>query len=185
VEQLEILESPDVRFADAVRQAVNDWTFHPIAIQGQPGGIRVRGKLTFYFRHRANKGTVLMPQELQDELKSGTKIATDNKRPFETPSSISESALAKLFENGDVIVLDVRDRTSYRWDHRKGAINIPLEELESRARIELLPTRLIIVECAQLAQSLCGSALNRLRNMGFSRVTLLEGTRPPQGNSIR
>jgi thioredoxin 1 len=53
--------------------------------------------------------------------------------------------LAKLLKAKKVTVLDVRDGTSFARAHVPGAINVPIDELETRAQEVTAPRRPIIV----------------------------------------
>lgn len=54
---------------------------------------------------------------------------------------------AMLVQSGDAIILDVRPASAYAAGHIKGAVNIPYDQVASRARAELPPTRWIIPYC--------------------------------------
>ena len=59
---------------------------------------------------------------------------------------VSASEANKAVSSGQAILLDVRSEASYQNLHAAGAINIPLEELESRFQ-ELDPETWIITYC--------------------------------------
>jgi rhodanese-related sulfurtransferase len=64
-------------------------------------------------------------------------------------------------------VVDVRGPGEYAGGHAPGSVNIPLHELEQRAR-ELDPGRWVIVCCASGTRS--ALARRKLRALGFERV---------------
>jgi rhodanese-related sulfurtransferase len=72
--------------------------------------------------------------------------------------------------NGGAQLLDIRTRQSYLQVHRMAAVNIPLDELDSRALVELDEARPVIVICYSPR---CRSAGRSLASLGFSQVFLL------------
>ena len=56
---------------------------------------------------------------------------------------LSVAELDALMASGDIIILDVRDASSYEFEHAQGAINIP--ELEIYDRVDELPKNKRIV----------------------------------------
>ena len=64
-------------------------------------------------------------------------------------------------------VVHVRSPGEYAGGHAAGSVNIPLHELEQRAR-ELDPGRWVIVCCASGTRS--ALARRKLRTLGFERV---------------
>jgi len=63
IEDLQILESTDPAMADSVRAALPQWEFFPVVSNDKPAEprVRLRGKLTFYFRIVDGRSTVLDP----------------------------------------------------------------------------------------------------------------------------
>lgn len=56
-------------------------------------------------------------------------------KPPVDPDSASRISIAELktrMQQGNVVVLDVRNRVAFEMDRAKGAVNIPLEELATR-----------------------------------------------------
>lgn len=62
------------------------------------------------------------------------------------PEITKEELKEKLEKKADVIVVDVRSKTSYDKSHIIGAISIPLEEIEKRHK-ELPKGKEIILYC--------------------------------------
>lgn len=60
---------------------------------------------------------------------------------------IGPDEAAMLVQSGDAVILDVRSPDAFAARHIQGAVNIPLEQVASRARAELPPTRWIIPYC--------------------------------------
>jgi glyoxylase-like metal-dependent hydrolase (beta-lactamase superfamily II)/rhodanese-related sulfurtransferase len=76
--------------------------------------------------------------------------------------------------NGDLILLDVRDREAFRAGHLPGARSIPRGELELRADRELPdPTARIVTYC-QFGK-ISTLAAHTLRTMGYARAGALDG----------
>jgi phage shock protein E len=81
-------------------------------------------------------------------------------------------------------LVDVRNPGEFAGAHAPGCINLPLHELEQRAK-ELDPGRWVVVCCASGTRS--AMARRRLRRLGFERVlnagswrTLVGASTPPQ-----
>jgi len=68
---------------------------------------------------------------------AGRPVRTDTPAPTQidpdSAARISVTELQTKMQQGNVVVLDVRNRVAFEMDHAKGAVNIPLEELETRA----------------------------------------------------
>lgn len=86
-----------------------------------------------------------------------------------------------------VTILDTRTRGEFAAGHVPGAINIPLDELPSRAPNEIDLAREVVVYCPECGQcrqqgaseatyeQLCAVARQYLRDAGFQRVKVLRG----------
>lgn len=74
--------------------------------------------------------------------------------------------LPALLKEGAQVV-DVRSLGEFASDHAPGSVNIPLHEIDERAR-ELDPSRWVIVCCASGTRS--AMARRKLRAQGFDRV---------------
>ena len=80
-----------------------------------------------------------------------------------------------LDENpNQVVILDVRPREGYNEGHLPGAINIPFEELPSRAK-ELPKHKDIISYCWNVTCLLCTKAAYVLASKGFRAREMLGG----------
>ncbi len=66
--------------------------------------------------------------------------------PFANIPRVSLEDAKKAFDTQSAIFVDVRDSTSYAQQHVKGALNIPLGDLESRLN-ELPKDQWIILYC--------------------------------------
>ncbi|WP_158543460.1 rhodanese-like domain-containing protein [Dyella solisilvae] len=73
------------------------------------------------------------------------------------------------------LLLDVRHTDEYRADHIAGALNIPVEELGSRAGALGVPhDREIVVYCVSGRRA--ARALETLQSMGYSHARVLDGS---------
>lgn len=73
--------------------------------------------------------------------------------------------------NGRSLV-DVNGRNK-EWPSSFGAINLPLDEIPVRARIDLDPDIPVVVDCSYLPDAMCGLAGIVLEDMGFIEVSAL------------
>lgn len=84
-----------------------------------------------------------------------------------------EDLLARL-EDGTVTVLDVRPPREFAAGHVRGAINIPLEDLERRLA-EFPPDREVVAYCRGAWCVLAFEAVSRLRERGVPARRLEDG----------
>jgi rhodanese-related sulfurtransferase len=70
-------------------------------------------------------------------------------------------------------IIDVRDRNTYNYSHISGAIQIPLDKLENRAKASLHKERHIYVYGDTEQQT--AQATQILRNAGFTEVAEIKG----------
>jgi rhodanese-related sulfurtransferase/DNA-binding transcriptional ArsR family regulator len=82
--------------------------------------------------------------------------------------------LLKLARKGEVTVIDVRPRHEYQAGHVRGAVNIPLEELEQHLS-ELPRERDIVAYCRGPYCVLALRAVEELRRQGFRARRMGEG----------
>ncbi len=87
---------------------------------------------------------------------------------------ISPAKLHRLQERGQVVVVDVRMPAAYERVHIKGALNIPLEELDERAG-ELDGNKTIVFYGTAPNEYMSLRAAMILYRIGFSRVAVLDG----------
>ncbi|WP_404362856.1 ArsR/SmtB family transcription factor [Marinobacter sp.] len=79
---------------------------------------------------------------------------------------LSRNALKTAVENGEVTLLDVRPEDEYRSGHLRGAMNIPIDDLEQM--LDQLPAdREIVAYCRGPYCVLSHEAVQLLRNRGF------------------
>jgi hypothetical protein len=184
VQSIEILEAPDQAIADAVRAAINQWKFPATVYPTQ-------AKLTFYFRIEHGKGRVLHPQDMP----GGPKIerlpqptyTPENPPPVLKPATgnhvrvlneadtttITFEEFQQLTGANRPTILDVGHRVAFKRGHLDGAINIPHNELEVRAGIELRTRGRIVIDCTQEETFHCLFADHVLKSAGFKDVRIL------------
>lgn len=84
-----------------------------------------------------------------------------------------EDLRAKL-DRHDVLVVDVRDQTSYEFSHIPGALHIPLASVE--ANLSQLPKdREIVLYCTCPNEESSGHAAQILKKHGYTKVSALYG----------
>jgi hypothetical protein len=66
--------------------------------------------------------------------------------PADTARRITAADAHKLFEQGDILVIDVRTEVAYKESHIKGAILIPVNEVAAKAN-ELPRDKTIVTYC--------------------------------------
>ena len=82
-----------------------------------------------------------------------TAAVTNNSVPFTQPTPSDDAPRISLadakadFDKGDTIFVDTRADVSYKQEHIKGAINIPLGTLDSKIG-ELSKSKKIIAYCS-------------------------------------
>ncbi len=187
VQSVEVLEAPDQAIADAVRAALNQWTF-PAA------PFPMQAKMTFYFRIEQGKGQVLNPQDMPggpvfQPRPAAPTYTPENPPPVVKPpapqpaktielrdentTSITFEELQKLTGASRPTILDVGDRASFKRGHLDGAINIPYDELLVRAGIELRGRHRIVIDCTQEQNFHCLVADHVLKDAGIKDVRIL------------
>ena len=88
--------------------------------------------------------------------------------------TISDGEFRQSFGNTRQQVIDVRERDVYNGDHRTGAVNIPADELGTRAAIELAAPLPVFVDCSvEILQRMCRKAAYDLVFRGFSQVVMI------------
>lgn len=90
----------------------------------------------------------------------------------EVPTVQPAELQAALRTDERPFLLDLRDPAEYKAFHLAGAVNIPLDELESRAA-ELPKTGGVVLACHAGGQSLLGGRL--LTKLGLKQVSRLDG----------
>ena len=86
-----------------------------------------------------NSNETLLSQKLPTQTPAASPAADNARR-------ITASELYKLWEKGDVVVIDTRPEPSYKQEHIKGAISTPIDTVLDHLR-ELPRTKLIAAYC--------------------------------------
>ncbi|MFQ5956299.1 MAG: rhodanese-like domain-containing protein [Candidatus Brocadiales bacterium] len=102
---------------------------------------------------------------------SGLLLASDTQEGLEISA---DEAAESLVDGRFDVILDVRQPEEYEGMHIPGAILIPLNTLEEKARVQLDdPNAHILAYCGVGARSL--EATKILRKMGYANVLTLKG----------
>lgn len=90
-------------------------------------------------------------------------------------NDISYSTMQRMLrENKNIIVIDVRTRDEFMYNHIDGAVNIPLQEITQKiGRYTRNKNDAIIVYCEYGGRS--KKALNKLNKLGYVNVYNLDG----------
>lgn len=105
-----------------------------------------------------------------NRLRDQHAAALDNSQQIR---ELSADQMLNMASSVQAQIVDVRSRDQFRRSHRTGARNIPLEELDGRAPVELDSGTPIIVDCLQPGATACRSAAWRLIDGGFTDVSIL------------
>lgn len=164
-EKVDVVEAPDAAIERAVRDAVIQWVYRPVAAP-------VTGNLVFYFHRQGARGFVSSP----DEMKALRGLAPDKTKPEPASKEILEADFARLTARAKPVVLDIRDRPAYLRAHRQNAVNIPVSELLTRGGAELPSSRPVVIDCFPEGQAsnACTVAAHFLTSSGFSDVYVLK-----------
>jgi rhodanese-related sulfurtransferase len=93
---------------------------------------------------------------------------------------ISSHDLRNLEFAKDAQIIDVRPRIPFSQNHRRGALNIPLDELSVRAPEEMDFSKPAVIDCSWSDPRMCDSAAYQLGRAGFRRVYIFNrGATPP------
>ncbi len=161
-EAVEILQSPDAETGRAVRDAVMKWRIR--------SGLAAMTTLAFYFRMKDRDGFVLSPDQMRAVTNPNAKKV---KREDEPPvKHITASEFRALSPQSNTLVLDIRDRETFREGHEKSAVNIPFEEVLMRAPAELPGSRHIVIDCLDPLE-MCAMSVHWLVSEGFAQVSIL------------
>jgi len=76
-----------------------------------------------------------------------TNTRAQEEQPGDGVRRISPSDARAAFDSGRAVIVDVRSLDTYRSEHVKGALSIPIDELESRLN-ELPRNKMIITYCS-------------------------------------
>jgi hypothetical protein len=183
VETVVVLEAPDPLLAAAVRNALVRWTFQPITYM--ESALKNTARLTFYFRITNGAGQVLNPEAMPrarwprrpDPQKTETQSAAAPilmGAPEASIRFVNENELKLELASLHPLILDIRERDAFRQGHLEAAVNIPFEELDVRAPIELPKARPLVVDCSS-GDTWCenpGAIVSILTSSGFPTVRI-------------
>jgi hypothetical protein len=171
-----VLEAPDPLMRDAVKDALLQWTRKA----GITDNRAWASKLIFYFQVRNGVGVVLNPDEMPG---ARTPPPPSNARAGGQQQTIVHHApsgpslglveLQRQTSAGTAVLVDVRERDGFRVSHRAGAVNIPMDELDTRGPIELPAAKTIVVDCGQIDPEVCSITEHILEGKKF-RVAVLK-----------
>lgn len=116
---------------------------------------------------------VIVENTVSDETEN-TSTTSDTSEAIEINYITADELNAKINNNEDIIILDVRSEDTYMIEHIKDAVNIPYDELEGRTG-ELENTKEIIIYCGNYDCGLSTSAVTLLIKAGFKNVSALKG----------
>jgi len=90
-------------------------------------------------------------------------------------NDVSYSVVQRMLrENKNIILIDVRTRDEFMYNHIDGAVNIPLQEITQKiGRYTRNKNDAIIVYCEYGGRS--KKALNKLNKLGYVNVYNLDG----------
>ncbi len=88
--------------------------------------------------------------------------------------SIDSKQLKSKLENGQVILIDVREHNEFESEHIESAINIPLSQFHEINDIKLANNKILVMQCRIGARSM--RACQLLQELNFTNeVWNLEG----------
>ena len=90
-----------------------------------------------------NRGSAKTAQRTQTPKASQTVQAQNS---LDSARRISADELHKLWEKGEVLIVDTRNEPSFKQGHIRGSILIPANEFSSRAD-ELPKSKMIVTYC--------------------------------------
>jgi rhodanese-related sulfurtransferase len=89
---------------------------------------------------------------------------------------ITREALKMMIDrNEDFILVDVLSPESYEEEHIPGSINIPLEDIENKAKELLKKDKEIVVYCGSFQCTMSSQAVEILTKLGYKEVYCFEG----------
>jgi rhodanese-related sulfurtransferase len=83
---------------------------------------------------------------------------------------IDRNEVRRLVDREAAQLVEVLPRGEYEYEHIAGAVNIPLRELDRRAKDELDPAQPVIVYCNDFLCDMSPRAARRLTHLGFAHV---------------
>lgn len=94
--------------------------------------------------------------------------------------TISAKMLDYYVGRSDALIIDLRDRGSYRKSHVKGAVNIPYEDLEEYSAFPM--SKMLIFYCDRGGASM--AAAKQLARQGFRTRSVIGGFEAYRGRNL-
>lgn len=107
------------------------------------------------------------------DIRNGNINKLLKKESYRNTNEINYIAAKHMLEDGNTILVDVRSRLEYKEGHLKGAVNIPLEEVEVASNTLLNPANTIILYCKSGLRS--KKAIDKLERMGYKHLYSIKG----------
>lgn len=140
--------------------------------------LKVRDRTAFIemMRNLNLKMPTHITEALRTNLSGGKTVA---QMLTEAAANVPFMSLAELrarneVRNGELLILDVRERDAYEQGHIPGAKLLPRGQLELRVNQELPDPTLRMVACCELGR-ISTLAAATLREMGYQRTAALDG----------
>lgn len=153
-------------------------TSRHLQVLRQVGLVQARKEGAFVYYSVSGDGVIRLLGALQEvaqhnvaEVQSIVVAYLHSKDALE-PVSVAE--LAERIRAGLVTVVDVRPKEEYAAGHLPGAVNVPLADIDARAR-DMSRDREIVAYCRGPFCVLSFEAVARLRDKGFSARRLETG----------
>lgn len=159
VDSASLVASPNAELGAAVKKAVLQWTFMQSSTS-----FEIEGTLAFRFEPKTGSVSFVGGGAEPEQAVAGAAVrfAPD---------------LRSAHPGADAVVLDIRARRDYLTSHDPMALNIPYDELFSRARREL-NRRSVTIDCRVESKSDCVPAADLLRAAGVADVVVAGGGSP-------
>lgn len=107
-------------------------------------------------------------------LTLGMLLFTEYSRLFSGVKQVSPFAATQILNNGDALILDVREESEYKRGHVMNAMNVPVSHIDKRLHeIEKYKDQDVLLYCESGMRS--GRAGNRLKKEGFAKLHNLAG----------
>jgi len=104
----------------------------------------------------------------------GMLAYTEYLRFFSGIPGLSPFATTQLMNDGDVLVLDVRDEKEFKAGHIKGARSLPVNQLDKQLHdLEKYKDRDVVVYCDNGMRTT--RVTGKLKKQGFSKLQTLAG----------
>lgn len=104
----------------------------------------------------------------------GMLLFTEYQRIFAGVPGLSPYAATQLMNEGDVLLLDVRDEKEFKTGHIKGARSMPVNQIDKQIHdIEKYKDRDVVVYCDNGMRT--NRVTGKLKKQGFSKLQTISG----------